>query len=240
MVKDSDPESNHFLAALVPKTSITPCIVHPTLFFFSQHTLPFTPFCHFLAEWFSPIAPRPCWNAVSSIPPPCRTALWLKVTHQSSSTEKARKERKCWQLFQFSCRCQNVSQFECEIGTLVSKCHVGVRAWARRKMREEGIYRIFFFYLRQRRDGSFGLPPCYFWILSPLCDKRPTSRLCAVVRSDAHLRCTVCDRAHARACCYCFAYPLVSEVVVCSLAGGENPRVTFTCAKVVLSRLFAL
>lgn len=113
--------------------------------------------------------------------------------------------------------------------------------------RRGNIYIYIFFYLRQRRDGSFGLPPCYFWILSPLCDKRPTSRLCAVVRSDAHLRCTVCDCAHARACCaharaccYCFAYPLVSEVVVCSLAGGENPRVTFTCAKVVLSRLFAL
>lgn len=29
MVKDSDPESNHFLAASVPKTSITPCIVRP-------------------------------------------------------------------------------------------------------------------------------------------------------------------------------------------------------------------
>lgn len=114
-----------------------------------------------------------------------------------------------------------------------------VRGRAKKGGKREYI-EFFYYYLRQRRGGSFGLPPCYFWILSPLCDKRPTSRLCAVVRSDAHLRWTVCDRAHARACCYCFAYPLESEVVVCSLAGGENPRVTFTCAKVVLSRLFAL
>lgn len=51
-------------------------------------------------------------------------------------------------------------------------------------------------------------------------------RLPAFVPSSGatHICGALCDHAHARACCYCFAYPLVSEVVVCSLAEGKTPE----------------
>lgn len=68
MVKDSDPESNHFLAALVPKTSITPCIVRPptppnlpthTHFFFLSTHSSFHSILPFSSRVISPIAPLP-------------------------------------------------------------------------------------------------------------------------------------------------------------------------------------
>lgn len=55
-------------------------------------------------------------------------------------------------------------------------------------------------------------------------DKRPTSCLCAVVRSDAQLRC-----ARVRSRHMCVRAAIVSRIpsclrwVVCSLAGGQSP-----------------
>lgn len=99
-----------------PKTSIASCYVCPP-----QHTLPFIVFCHFLAEWFLPSHHAP----TEALFHPYRTALM--ESHASlGSTAKAGRKRKCWQLYRFSCRCQNVRQFKCEIGSFVSKCHVWV------------------------------------------------------------------------------------------------------------------
>lgn len=95
-----------------------------------------------------------------------------------------------------------------------------------RKMREEGIYiNIYIFFLICVREGT-GLLACRPAISGSclLCAIR--GRLPAFVPSSGatHICGALCVIAHARACSYCFAYPLVSEVVVCSLAEGKTPE----------------